>query len=265
MLLLIKNEMPFHLIPIKIIANEILEIGILNKNEILEYCYHTVSNPLHRKLLDVVIPKHIRKYETIKPVMHSQNNFTTNVGIINKITEIKNNDKFHCELLNDDNTQTGGATKVKMTLKENGIHLSAMPFCLDKETIAKWEIYFDRHKDDFSPSFGIGNIKHKNKQLVGTDSDVKGWGIQISNREFRAYVSGELKQVVHIGVKTKDKLMFEFNGLKKELKIFKNINNANNLIYAFKNMNLENQSFYPLCANYVKEVIFTFQNFVKIQ
>ena len=125
--------------------------------------------------------------------------------------------------------------KVRLSSNDDNWYSAIMKGChLNQTTIAEWEIYFEKHESNNDPMFGIGEINHRTKKKVGQDHKVQCWGFKIDNGRFEIYESN--KQIIvsnnSIGVKTGDKLIFEFNGPGKTLKVSKN--HKNNTLYEFK-------------------------------
>ena len=138
---------------------------------------------------------------------------------------------------------------------------------LNQTTIAEWEIYFEKYNNPICyPMFGIGEINHRLDQRVGEDGNVQCLGFKSDNRRFVIYESNEkiIASNDSIGVKTGDKLIFEFNGPGKTLKVSKN--HKNNTLYEFKDIQFKNQntSYHPICSTADQSIVFVFQNFTKM-
>ena len=164
------------------------------------------------------------------------------------------------------NTQTQ-RNKVRLSSNVGGHYSAIMKGCnLNQTTIAEWEIYFEKHESDNHPMFGIGEINHRLNQRVGYDGNVQCWGLKSDNDSFYIYESNERIEVSNnrIGVKTGDKLIFEFNGPGKTFKVSKN--HKNNTLYEFKNIHFTNQnnSYHPICSTDYQGIVSIFQNFTKI-
>ena len=226
---LFSNKIPFHYIPIDIICDEICELGLLNKNQILEYLYHT-SDIKRRKLLNLLIPENQRLFKTNKTVIHNKMR-----DCIRKITDIKNHENYVCELLDNNN-------KVKLTAI--GVnHTVTMPFKLNKYNSAKWEIYVNKYGSSVTSGVGIASINHKIDTLPGDDRNVPFWGKRLGSSD----------------IKEGDTLICELNKVAKMFKIYKN--DANTILYSDYNVQFGDQILYPICSTGTSRAIFTFQRF----